>query len=281
MSIEKLIAAANERLTPTERRIAEAVTADPSLLAFGTVSDLARLVSTSPPSIVRFAAKLGVDGFRDLQARARDTLTQRLEQPGHRARNPQCSLAPIRAAVEQAIHDAFDAVDQDGLAALAAPLVTARTVWIISGETSRGGANSLHSGLAMVRPHVVNVDEHDIGRDLSDASAKDAAVVFDFARYRRSSITAARLLADRNIPIVAITDGPLSPLASLTPTWFGLEVPAVGPFDSSVPAVLAAELIVMEVVRQLGDAALERIDQLETLWEATDTFLEFSPRGER
>ena len=52
MSIEDLIASMNDRLTPTERRIAEAVTADPSLLAFGTVSDLARHVAASPPSIV-------------------------------------------------------------------------------------------------------------------------------------------------------------------------------------------------------------------------------------
>ena len=94
MSIQDLIASVNDRLTPTERRIAEAVTADPSLLAFGTVSDLARRVATSPPSIVRFAAKLGFEGFRDLQTRARDGVTQQLTRPSHRIRNPAESAAP-------------------------------------------------------------------------------------------------------------------------------------------------------------------------------------------
>jgi DNA-binding MurR/RpiR family transcriptional regulator len=282
MSIEELIATANDRLTPTERRIAEVVTEDPSLLAFGTVSDVADRVATSPPSIVRFAAKLGLGGFRDLQSRARDGLSRRLaSRPGQRVRQPQGSMAPIRSAVEDAVHATFEALDERTIAALAKPLVSARSVWILSGETSRVGALTLRSGLAMVRPNVTLIEEHDVGRDLCGAAKGDAALVIDFARYRRSSTTAARELAERGVDIVAITDGPLSPLAALAQTWVGLAIPAVGPFDSSIPAVIASELIVAEVVRQLGDSARERIDQLEGLWEATGTFLRYTPRQER
>ena len=196
-------------------------------------------------------------------------------------RHLEDSLAPVQAAVEDAVHSTFDTLDDDGLATLAAPIAAAPTVWILSGETSRVGAHALHSGLAMVRPHVILVEEHDIGRDLSVAERGDTAVVFDFARYRRSTTAAARLLAEVGVHIVAITDGPLSPLASLTPSWCGLNIPAVGPFDSSVPAVIAAELLVAEVVRQLGDTARERIDQLEELWKVTGTYLEYGPRSDR
>lgn len=281
MSIEDLIASVNDRLTPTERRIAEAVTADPSLLAFGTVADLAVRVETSPPSIVRFASKLGFSGYRDLQAFAQDGLSQRLTRPRQRIRHPHGSLAPIRVAVEESLHAAFETLDESQLATLAEPIVRAPSVWILSGETSMVGAYALRSGLAMVRPHVTLVEEHGVGRDLSGATRGDVAVVFDFARYRRSSVTAARTLADLGVDIVAITDGPLSPLSSLTQTWVGLDIPAVGPFDSSMPAVLASELLVAEVVRQLGDAAREQIDQLEAMWEATGTFLSYSPRSAR
>jgi DNA-binding MurR/RpiR family transcriptional regulator len=154
-------------------------------------------------------------------------------------------------------------------------------VWILSGETSMAGAHALHSGLAMVRPGVHLVEEHHTGRDLSAAAPGDAAVVFDFARYRRNSVTAARTLAELGVTIVAITDGPLSPLASLTQTWCELKIPAVGPFDSSAPAVIAAELIVAKVVGGLGAEARERIDRLEALWQATGTFLNYSPRPSR
>ncbi len=67
MSTLDLIAAVSSDLTPTQRRIADAVLAEPTLLAFGTVSDLADRVGTSRPSIVRFATKLGFEGYTDLQ----------------------------------------------------------------------------------------------------------------------------------------------------------------------------------------------------------------------
>ena len=73
MSTLDLIAAVSSDLTPTQRRIAEAALAEPTLLAFGTVSDLAGRVGTSRPSIVRFATKLGFEGYTDLQQHVRVT----------------------------------------------------------------------------------------------------------------------------------------------------------------------------------------------------------------
>ena len=83
----------------------------------------------------------------------------------------------------------------------------------------------------------------------------------------------ARLLASRGVAIVAVTDGPLSPLTSLTDHWCELEVPAIGPFDSSVPAVIVAELLVAHITTQLRDEARENIDRTEALWEISGTFL--------
>lgn len=280
MPIPTLIAAASERLTPTERRIAKAVLAEPTLLAFGTVSDLAERVGTSRPSIVRFATKLGFEGYTDLQHNVRAGLSQRLSKPSERIRQQDASLAPSRVALEEALASVFEAFDGDRLTALTRPIISASNVWILSGETSKAGGYALLSGLTMVRPNVHLVDEHSSGRELSSASSKDAAVVFDFARYRRHSITTARTLAELGVKIVAITDGPLSPLAALTDTWCELKVPAIGPFDSSMPAVAAAELIVSHVATELQDIARTRIDRTEKLWESTGTFIETEPGRE-
>ncbi len=281
MSIKNFIAAASEKLTPTERRIAELVLDDPTLLAFGTVSDLAQRADTSRPSIVRFATKLGFEGYTDLQSWIRTELSRQLSSPSQRIRQQENTTTPVRSAIKEAIDQVFAAFDQQRLLALATPIANAKNVWIISGETSMAGAYVLHSGLAMIRPDVHLVVEHSTGRELSSAAPDDTAVVFDFARYRRNSITTARALADLGVNIVAITDGPLSPLASLTKTWCELKVPAVGPFDSSIPAVMAAELLVAQVVNQLGDQARQRIDRLESLWQSTDTFLNYTPRRDR
>ncbi len=274
MTVQDLIAGVGDRLTPTERRIAEVVSGDPTLLAFGTVSDLAERAGTSRPSIVRFATKLGFSGYTDLQEWIRDGLSKQLSSPSARIRRHSSESDDTRSAIADAVQQVFEVFDESKLDALALPIARARRVYVLSGETSMAGARALQSGLSMIRADVVLVSEHSIGRDLSGASSGDAAVVFDFARYRRRSVMAARTLASLGVTLVAITDGPLSPLASLTQHWCELRVPAVGPFDSSVPAVVAAELLVARVAADLGKSARERIDQLESIWRSTGAFHE-------
>ena len=269
-----LIAAASDALTPTERRIAETVINDPSLLAFGTVAELARRAGTSRPSVVRFAVKLGFDGYTELQESVQEGLTQRFLRPSDRIRHiDDPTIIPARAVLTDAVAEVFDAVTEDDLLRLADPVANARTVWIISGETSRAGANALMSGLSIVRPHVQLVDSHSVGTDLAQASPDDVAVVFDFFRYRRHSVDTVTAFTKVGTTVVAITDGPLSPLAALADEWIGLKVPAVGPFDSSVPAVAVAELLVAHVARTLHTTATERIDRTEEMWNATGTFV--------
>lgn len=281
MLVQEFIARVNEKLTPTERRIAELVLEDPTLLAFGTVSDLADRAGTSRPSIVRFANKLGFEGYSELQRTIRDGLSNQLNNPSHRIRHHDHALAPVRAAVQGGIDQLFDSIDRRRLERIAKPIANADHIWILTGETSKAGAIVLQSGLSMLRGNTRLVGEHSTGHELSSATRADIVVVYDFARYRRNSITAARTLASLGIPIVAITDGPLSPLASLTKNWIELRIPAVGPFDSSVTSVLMSELIVAQVAHQLGNKAAQHIDQLEAVWRSTGTYLEYSPRTGR
>jgi DNA-binding MurR/RpiR family transcriptional regulator len=272
MSLAERIAAVSDRLTPVERRIAAAVVDDPTLLAFGTVSDLAERVGTSRPSVVRFGTKLGFKGYADLREHARRSMSARLSRPSQRIRHQEGTPGPAAAARTAALQQLDESLDEATLAALGDPLVRARKVWILSGETSLAGAHVLASGLSMVRPDVRLVAEQSSGRQLGGAEPEDAAIVIDFARYRRHTVDAARALAELGVGIVAITDGPLSPYAALTETWFALDVPAMGPFDSSVPSVAMAEMLVAYVARERQESARERIDRTESLWTATDTF---------
>ena len=268
-----LVAAVNSELTPAERLIAEEVLAEPTLLAFGTVSDLANRVGTSRPTIVRFANKLGFKGYTQLQRQVRSVLSHRLARPSERIRHDDPKAQPVRTATNRAINAVFDTVKSKRFEMLAKPIVQAHKVWVLSGETSQAGAIAFHSGLSMVRPDVYLLQAHSMSTDLSGAGPGDAAVIFGFFRYRRQVAEAGRILADAGVTIIAITDSPLSPLAELTDTWCEIEVPAIGPFDSSIPVVAIAELLVSRVARDLQQEATARIDRIEALWEETEIFL--------
>ena len=272
-TVGELIARASEDLTPTDRRIAEAVVAEPTLLAFGTVSELADRIGTSRPSIVRFATKLGFDGYSSLQAVARQGVEDALTRPRDRIRRAPSEQSSEMDRLAAGFESAAAAAARGEIQAIAERAASAEAVWIVSGETSLAGAHALHSGLSMIRPRVHLVEEHSLGRDLVDAGPDDLGIAIDFYRYRRSSVVGVRALSNHEVPIAAITDSPLAPLAAMAEVLCQLTVPAVGPFDSSVPAVVVAELIVAEVTAITRGDAQERIDQLEALWAETDTFL--------
>jgi DNA-binding MurR/RpiR family transcriptional regulator len=272
-NVSDALVRASHRLTPTERRIAEAIIDDPTLLAFGTVSDLADSVGTSRPSIVRFASKLGFSGYPALRDSARAGLSQRLSTPRDRVRAANASsLGDLRSLTDSLA--ALGSIVASGvLPALAIRIADADAVWIATGETSKASAHALRSGLGIIRPNVHLVEDHSIGRELAGAGAGDIALISDFSRYRRSAVTAAEALSAHSVPIVAITDGPLSPLAASADTLLELSVPAVGPFDSSVPSVALAELIIAEVARVDRESVQVRIDRTEALWATTGTFV--------
>ena len=272
-TIADLLADAGSDLTPTERRIAQLVLADPTLLAFGTVSDLAARVATSRPSIVRFASKLGFEGYTDLQRHAQGEVSRQLARPTDRIRQEDRNSSSSREAIDGAIDSAFAAAHGASVQAIVKLIVKAKRVWILSGETSRAGAYAFRSGLSMVRPGVDLLEEHTLGSVLSDSAKGDVVVVFDFFRYRRRIAEITQILADHEMEIVAITDGPLSPLVELTDTWCEISVPAIGPFDSSVPVVALAELLVSQVTKALQGKAKARIDRIEAFWDEADVFL--------
>ena len=75
-------------LTPAERRVAAVVADDPEAVAFGTVADVARRAGASGATVVRLAAKLGFDGFVELQAAVREEMARRLRPASERIRRP-------------------------------------------------------------------------------------------------------------------------------------------------------------------------------------------------
>jgi DNA-binding MurR/RpiR family transcriptional regulator len=52
------------------------------------------------------------------------------------------------------------------------------------------------------------------------ASSRDAAVAVSFSPYAPASLAHVRQIAAQGTPIIAITDGPFSPLVTTSSLWF-------------------------------------------------------------
>ena len=71
-----------DRLTQSQKRIAEYIVNHSETVAFSTVDQMATQLDVNPSTIVRFTYRLGLNGFPDLQDRMRQLVRGQLSRAG-------------------------------------------------------------------------------------------------------------------------------------------------------------------------------------------------------
>ena len=70
-----------DELTDSQKRIAETIVDDPQFVAFATVDKFAARLNVSASTIVRFAYRLGLSGYPQLQDQVRELVLGTLNAP--------------------------------------------------------------------------------------------------------------------------------------------------------------------------------------------------------
>ncbi len=260
-------------LSPQERRVADLILSDPSAVAFGTVASVAIAAGVGNSTVMRFANAIGFDGFSDLQHAVRTELDGRLRQATHRVRQPQRG-DPVDRSLDTEIMnitDTFARLDRTGLAAAAARIARCARVGVLAGDTARGVAQDFASQLGMVRPAVELVETGSIAltRSLTWFDRTGVLIVIDTARHEHTVTVACERAADRGVPVLAISDSHLSPIAAVATWSFQILDHGAGPFDSFVSALALTNLLVTLVTKEVGRPAVRHLDRLAAEWDAT------------
>ncbi len=273
MEVEGRVREAGKRLTTAERRVAQIVLERPQLVGFGTVADLAEAAGAGAATVVRFAAKLGFDGFSALQASVQRDLAHQLRPAAERIRE-LAGDAPIerhRSAELSNVAATLDAVEPATLEAVVALLAdVGRTVVVLAGDAERGVARQFATDLAALRPGVEMVDGSEVAvrRQLALSVVPATVVVVDLRRYERWLLEAFDQARDAGHTIVALTDGVLSPLAMGADHSFAIAAASVSPFDSHVGTLALFDLLVANAAERLRGIAADRLQQVEAAWAA-------------
>ena len=263
-----------ERLTSTERKIAEVLAGEPQAVAFGTVAQVAQRAGTSGPSVVRLAVKLGYEGFVDLQSDVQSELASQLGPARDRIRQrpPTDLLARALAAEQDNVLSTLHAVSVGTLDAAAALLADRRhSVWVLAGEVTAPIGTVLASQVAQLRDGVTRLSgsEVAVSRSLAGLVEGDTVVAVDVRRYERSVVSLSRWARDSGATLIAMTDSPLSPLAAGAAHTFFISARGVGPFDSLTGGIALANVIVNAVAARLRQSAPARLDAIEAAWRAS------------
>ena len=274
MTLRDAARSAAADLSPAERLVVEAILAEPERVAFGTVAELAGRSATSGPTVVRVARKLGFDGYRGLRAAAQQELTGGLAPAAQRIRNTAAGHDdPLeRARLREAanVEATLAAADPAAVTTAVALLAGDRRILVLAGDAERGIALTAADQLAQLRDDVEIVDGTPprVASRVALSGPDDVVLVIDVRRYDAWVLDTVDSLRGAGATVLAITDGPLSPLVDGAAAWFAVTAEGAGPFDSHVGTLALLHVLVAGVADRLRDTAAERLDRIERSWTA-------------
>lgn len=273
MGVTERITNAGPQLTAAERRVAQVVLERPQLVAFGTVADLATQAKAGAATVVRLAAKLGFDGFSALQSSVQNDLSRQLRPAVERIRElADHQLVERHRTIATsnvvATLDAASRSDVEGVVARLSDLD--HPVLVLAGDAERGVALQFVHDLNALRADINIVSGSDVAvrRQLATTAASSTLVVIDLRRYERWLLEAVAMSQRADHTIIALSDGPLSPLAMAADYSFTLAAQSASPFDSHVGTLALLELLVAAVAERLRESAAPRLERVEAAWAA-------------
>lgn len=248
-------------LTGAERKIAQALLAHYPASGLAPIAELAARARVSAPSVVRFVAKLGYDGYADFQRHLRRELEA--------ASGGQDGGFAGQAAgnVSQTLRDA----DAGELEAAVALLANAkRPVYLIGGRFTDALARYMATHLTILRGGVKHSPSNTGAwcDQLLDIRRNGVLVAFDVRVYQEPVIGLVKAAARRGAAVILMTDEMRSPAARHA--THVLSARTEGPCDwrSNIGMLALVEAMIAAVTAKLGTAARERIADYERMRDA-------------
>ncbi len=264
------IAKRHSELSDRLRRIAEYAVRYPNEMALETVATLAERIGVQPSSIIRFANSFGYNGFSQMQlvfrsrlvADASPSYRERIASMPRNGRSNGAKPHSASAVLEKFVADDIAALE--GLRGqvparllhdAAILLSQAETVFLIGQGRSFPVAYYLQYGLSRLdlRAYLVDGIGGTVPRHARMARKRDAIVAISFKDYSPDVVSAVAEAASRKVPMIAITDSPLSPIAHHATICFEIAEPSDRPFRSLVAPVCLAESLVVSLGQYVTD----------------------------
>lgn len=259
-----------DRLSKTNQQIAVYLTQNPNDVAMNSVNSIGEKQGIHPSSFVRFAQHFGFRGFRQLQAIFRQRLTT--AAPGFETRAEQMKerLAEAEAGGAKSLLVDLVANDLASLERLTEDipeadlekaidlLDDADTIFLVGQLRSEPIVLLLRYILTMIGRRAVLIDAAGgLATHMARVMGpKDVLLAVSFRYYAKEVVTAAEDVAARKIPIVAISDSTLSPLAKSADVLFVVpERDQAFSRSLAAPICLAQALMLGLAARGSGDAA--------------------------
>ncbi len=268
-----------KKLSKSHRRIAECIVSHYDKAAFMTASRLGEYVGVSESTVVRFAAALGYEGYPQLQKalqeliRHRLTASQRFEMTGDMdhvqvlSKVLKADIQNIRSTLDELNIDVFEEV-------LERPCPPGRSTCWASGRARRWPSSWATTSVTSFRRCMWSPRASATSSSSSAHIAEgDVLVGISFPRYTSRTIEAMELARRRGATLIAITDGPLSPLHAAADLCLTAKSDMASFVDSLAAPLSLINALIVALSQRKRQQVTANFNQLEEIWAQYNVYL--------
>lgn len=270
-----------KKLSKGQKRIAEYILNNYDKVAFMTASTLGEAVDVSESTVVRFANALGYGGYPKLQRalqesiRTKLTTVQRFEMSKVLESNTDIYKKIMNQDVEN-IRRTSENLDVELLNDIANLIHGGRKIYVLGLRSSSVLAQYLgfYLNFEVENVHIIPSGALDAFDQIINIGKEDVLITITFPRYSNQTLKLTQYAYDQGVPIVAVTDGVMSPVASYSKHILMAKSDMTTFIDSLVAPMSVINALILAVGMIDRHILNKKFETLEALWKASETYSE-------
>jgi RpiR family carbohydrate utilization transcriptional regulator len=260
------------RMTPSERKVADAVLNHSALMITSTLADLAQRAGVSEPSVVRFCRAVGCDGFSDFKLRLVQSLATGVPYV-HRDVRPDeatpelCAKICDRsiATISQLRAEIDPVAIEHAITILAA---ATRIEFYGAGSSGIVASDAQHKFLQLGAATVAYSDPHLHIASAATLAPGDAVVIISYTGATQDILDSARIAAESGASIIGITraGSPLTESCTVALlTAVSDDEDLYTPMAARLAFLTIIDMLAVGVALRRGPAMTQRLEKLRRL----------------
>lgn len=278
MSINENIKKRFVRLSKGQRKVAQFVMSNPTVVIANGAAEVGRQANVSESTVIRFCYAMDLSGYVELQEEIRSYLNSQHEsvplQPAHTASKQRTSsFAKIMQRDMQNIQDTIHLVNDKVLQKSSKWMHEADTVYILGTRQAASIANWLSYTLKTLRPNVkqLRTDSDDLVQQINSMSERTTLIIFSCDKHSNDVKTIVEIAKMKKVKIIAITGSALSPIRDYASALFALGLKNQSSLDM-VPVLFS---FMHALIEEMVSHDKERYTQYQQSYEQVENNLLF------
>ena len=269
-----------KRLSKGHRKIAQYIVEHYDKAVFMTASRLGESVGVSESTVVRFASAMGYEGYPQLQRSLQELVSHRLTANQRFEMSteidPREALSVVLKSDMQNLRATLEQLDADVFEDVVKRLLSAGAIYVMGLRSAAPLAQFMGYYLNYIfdNVHLVSSGATDVFEEISKLKENDVLVGISFPRYSSRTLEAMRFAKRCGAQVVAITDGPMSPLADMADATLTARTDMASFVDSLAAPLSVINALLVALGLNRKEALKEHFRQLESIWETYEVYLE-------